>query len=394
MKKSFTFKHTVFACYAGYITQAIVNNLAPLLFVIFREELGLPLSKITLLVTINFLIQLCVDCLSAMFVDKIGYRKCIVAAHIFASLGLASMAVLPMLLDPFAGLLISVALYAIGGGLIEVLISPIVEACPTDNKASVMALLHSFYCWGTVAVIIVSTLLLNFVSWQALAALWALFPLVNSVFFTLVPIASLTEDGEGMKTRELAKSPMFWVFVVLMLASGASEQAMSQWASAFAELGLGVSKTVGDLMGPCMFSILMGLARVIYSKISEKDVELVNYIIGSGFLCICAYMLASFAASPVLSLVGCAVCGFSVGILWPGVFSIAAAGFPKGGTAMFAYLALAGDLGCSSGPTLVGFVSGLLGDDLKSGVAVGCVFPILLVAFAFIYKLKFSKREN
>ena len=248
-------KHTIFACYAGYITQAIVNNLSPLLFVIFRDTFDLPLSEITLLITINFLIQLCVDCLSAVFVDKIGYRKCIVAAHVFAVAGLASLAILPFIMPPFAGLLVSVFLYAVGGGLIEVLISPIVEACPTDNKASVMSLLHSFYCWGTVAVILLSTLFLTLAgreNWQILALLWAVFPLVNAVFFTQVPIAPLTEEGEGMKTRELFKSGLFWIFVVLMVASGASEQAMSQWASAFAELGLGVSKTVGDLAGPCM----------------------------------------------------------------------------------------------------------------------------------------------
>ena len=389
-------KHTIFACYAGYITQAIVNNLSPLLFVIFRDTFDLPLSEITLLITINFLIQLCVDCLSAVFVDKIGYRKCIVAAHVFAVAGLASLAILPFIMPPFAGLLVSVFLYAVGGGLIEVLISPIVEACPTDNKASVMSLLHSFYCWGTVAVILLSTLFLTLAgreNWRILALLWAVFPLVNAVFFTKVPIAPLTEEGEGMNTRELFKSGLFWIFVVLMVAAGASEQAMSQWASAFAELGLGVSKTVGDLAGPCMFSILMGASRVFYAKASEK-IDLLGFIIGSGVLGIAAYLIASLSPNPVLSLVGCALCGLSVGVLWPGVFSIASSGFPKGGTAMFAYLALAGDLGCSGGPTLVGFVSGLVGDNLKTGILAGIVFPLILVVCALIYKKKTSSKTN
>lgn len=396
MSGKLSYKHTIFACYAGYITQAIVNNLSPLLFVIFRDTFNLPLSEITLLITINFLIQLCVDCLSAVFVDKIGYRKCIVAAHVFAVAGLASLAILPFIMPPFAGLLVSVFLYAVGGGLIEVLISPIVEACPTDNKASVMSLLHSFYCWGTVAVILLSTLFLTLAgreNWRILALLWAVFPLVNAVFFTKVPIAPLTEEGEGMKTRELFKSGLFWIFVVLMVASGASEQAMSQWASAFAELGLGVSKTVGDLAGPCMFSILMGASRVFYAKASEK-IDLLGFIIGSGVLCIAAYLIASLSPNPVLSLVGCALCGLSVGVLWPGVFSIASSGFPKGGTAMFAYLALAGDLGCSGGPTLVGFVSGLVGDNLKTGILAGIVFPLILVVCALIYKKKTSSKTN
>lgn len=392
MKKSLGYNHTIIASYIGYITQAIANNLAPLLFVIFHDTFDLPLSQITLLITINFMIQLVVDLLSAKFVDKIGYRKCIVAAHIFAAAGLVAMAILPFVMTPFAGLLLSVFLYAIGGGLIEVLISSIVEACPTDNKASVMSLLHSFYCWGTVAVILLSTLYLSVFgkeNWRLLAVFWAIIPVANAVFFSRVPIARLTEEGEGMKPAELLKNGTFWLFVVLMVASGASEQAMSQWASAFAERGLGVSKTVGDLAGPCMFSILMGAARVFYAKMSEK-INLLSFIIMSGALCVVSYLIASLSPSPLVSLVGCALCGLSVGIMWPGVYSISASGFPKGGTAMFAMLALAGDLGCSGGPTLVGFTSGLMSDDLKAGVIAGVIFPILLVLCALIYKRRKS----
>ena len=392
MKKSLGYNHTIIASYIGYITQSIVNNLAPLLFVIFHDTFDLPLSQITLLITINFMIQLVVDLLSTKFVDKIGYRTCIIAAHIFAAAGLISMAILPFVMSPFVGLLLSVFLYAVGGGLIEVLISPIVEACPTDNKASVMSLLHSFYCWGTVAVVLLSTLYLSAFgkdSWRLLALFWAIIPLVNTVFFSRVPISQLNGEGEGMKPAELLKNGTFWIFAVLMVASGASEQAMSQWASAFAEKGLGVSKAVGDLAGVCMFSVLMGTARVFYAKMSEK-INLLNFIIMSGSLCIVSYLIASLSPSPFVSLIGCALCGLSVGIMWPGVFSIAASGFPKGGTAMFAMLALAGDLGCSGGPTFVGFASGLMNDDLKSGVIAGVVFPIVLLICALIYK----RRKN
>lgn len=388
MTRELNYKHTILACYVGYITQAIVNNLAPLLFIIFQDSFGLPLSRITLLITINFLIQLGVDYASAKFVDKIGYRKCVVAAHIFSAAGLVSMAFLPSILPPFIGLLLSVFLYAIGGGLIEVLISPIVEACPTDNKASVMSLLHSFYCWGTVAVILLSTLYLSLAgkeNWRLLAVLWPVVPTINAIVFTRVPIASLTEDGEGMSLKELFSSGVFWIFVLLMVASGSSEQAMSQWASAFAESGLGVSKTLGDLAGPCMFSVLMGLSRVFYAKMADR-INLLSFIIGSGVLCVASYLIASFSPIPLISLAGCALCGLSVGIMWPGVFSIASAGFPKGGTAMFAILALAGDLGCSGGPTVVGFVSGLMGDNLKSGLCVGIIFPLMLIFCALKYK--------
>ena len=377
-----TYRHTQYASYLGYVTQAIVNNLAPLLFVIFQEQFDIPLQKITLLITTNFCFQLVVDFIAARIVDKIGYRPCIIAAHLFASAGLVGMAVLPhVFTDPYYGLLTAVLLYAVGGGLIEVLISPIVEACPTDNKASVMSLLHSFYCWGTVGVIVLSTGFLAVFGrehWGILACLWALLPLGNAFFFTRVPIAQLGDDGSSMSLGQLVRSRLFWLFIVLMVASGASEQAMSQWASTFAEKGLGVSKALGDLAGPCLFSVLMGCSRVFYAKFSEK-IDLTNFIIGSCVLCIGAYLLAALSPSPVLGLVGCGLCGLSVGILWPGVFATASARIPTGGTAMFAYLALAGDLGCSSGPTLVGMVAGAFQDNLSIGLLFAIIFPTVLI---------------
>ena len=390
--KKLSYKHTIYAGYVGYITQAIVNNLATLLFVYFHTAFGIPLSQITLLITLNFLTQLLLDFLSAYFVDKIGYRTVCVFAHVLSAAGLVGMATLPFIMPPFAGLLVSVVMYAIGGGLIEVVVSPVIEACPTENKASSMSLLHSFYCWGTVAVIVFSTLffaLFGIENWRILACLWALIPLANAVYFMFVPIYTLTEDGKGMKVGELFRTGVFWLFVVLMLASGASELAMSQWASALTETSLGVSKAVGDLLGACMFSILMGCARVFYAKMSEK-IKLTTFILYSGILCAVAYAVTAFSPSPIISLIGCALCGLSVGIMWPGVYSVAAAGFKRGGTTMFALLALAGDFGCSSGPTVVGFVSGLFGDDLKRGLAFGIVFPLLLVAGIIAYR----KRES
>ena len=386
--KRFGWKQTLLCSYVGYITQAIINNLAPLLFLIFREEFGFTLEQVTLITTVNFLTQLIVDALSAKFVDRIGYRVSIVSAHFFCVAGLLGMAVLPSVLPAFAGMMVSVVLYAIGGGLTEVLISPIVEACPTDDKASAMSLLHSFYCWGTVGVVLLSTVFLWVFgkgSWRILCFLWAIVPFVNGFAYMAVPIGRLTEEGEGMTVTDLLQSKLFWIFVVLMVASGASEQAMSQWASAFAESGLHVSKAVGDLTGACFFSVLMGCARVFYAKYSEK-VKLLPFIMGSSVLCIASYLLASLSPSPVLSLIGCALCGLSVGILWPGVFSLASSTCPKGGTALFALLALAGDTGCSSGPTLVGMASGAMGDNLKRGLLPAIVFPILLLVFCRILK--------
>ena len=375
-------RHTQYASYLGYITQAIVNNLAPLLFLIFQEVYRIPLEQITLLVTVNFCVQLSVDMLSTRFVDKIGYRPCIVAAHFFAAAGLAGLGVFPRLLpDPFVGLLAAVFLYAIGGGLIEVLVSPIVEACPTENKASVMSLLHSFYCWGSVGVILLSTLFLGAFgksAWTVLALLWALLPLFNAFWFWRVPIARLTEEGEALPLGKLFSQKLFWIFAALMVAAGACELSMSQWASAFAESGLGVSKTVGDLAGPCFFAVLMGCARVVYAKVGHK-LNLLNAQWMCGLLCVAAYLLAALSPVPVLALLGCGLCGFSVGILWPGTFSVAARYLPKGGTAMFALLALFGDLGCTGGPTLVGFVSGAFGGELKMGLLAAVVFPVFLI---------------
>ena len=384
-----TYKHTLLAGYVGYITQAIVNNLAPLLFIIFRDSFNIELSKITLLITFNFLIQLGIDAFSSKFVDKIGYRRSIVTAHIFSAVGLILMGVLPFVLsNAFAGLIIAAIIYAIGGGLIEVLISPIVEACPTDNKASAMSLLHSFYCWGSVAVIIVTTLLLNLLGkdkWYIIAIGWALVPIINGFLFARVPINTLDSNESVSGIRQLAKSKMFWLFMIIMICAGASEQSMSQWASAFAESALGVSKTVGDLLGPCMFSLCMGAARLFYAKRGDS-ISLLQFIMLSAVLCIAAYLLVALSPVPALSLLGCALCGLSVGILWPGVFSLASARFPKGGTAMFALLALAGDVGCGSGPSLVGWLSDLCGGALKTGLIGAILFPLLALVCALLYR--------
>lgn len=388
------YQNTMYACFVGYIVQAIVNNFVPLLFLTFESSYGIPLSQITMLITFNFGIQLLVDLLSAKFVDKIGYRVSIVMAHIFAALGLAGLVVLPDLLpNAFAGLLIAVVIYAIGGGLIEVLISPIMESCPSENKEKAMSLLHSFYCWGHVGVVLLSTLFFWFfgiANWKILALLWVIIPVCNGILFCKVPIAPLIEEGEtGMSLWELCKNRIFWILMLMMMCAGASEQAVSQWASTFAEQGLGVSKTIGDLAGPMSFAILMGSARAFYGKFGDR-IDLDKFMQASSLLCIVSYLCISLSPSPLFSLIGCSLCGLSVGIMWPGTFSKASAALRNGGTAMFALLALAGDVGCSGGPTLVGFVTGLASDDLKKGILAGIIFPILLIVG--IVSLKKAKR--
>ena len=387
---------TIVACFVGYIVQAIVNIFVPLLFLTFQRTYGIPLSQITLLVTFNFGIQLLVDLLSIGFVDKIGYRASMVMAHVLAAAGLILLTILPeMLGSPFAGILIAVMVYAIGGGLLEVLVSPVVEACPSDNKEKAMSMLHSFYCWGHAGVVLVSTLFFHVAgigNWKILACVWALVPICNAAAFVKVPIASLMEEGEtGLRLKELFGIKVFWVLLVMMICAGASEQAVSQWASTFAEKGLGISKTAGDLAGPLAFAILMGASRTFYGKYGDR-IHLERFMVYSSCLCILSYLGITFLPSPQLSLAACAVCGLSVGIMWPGTFSKAAAALPRGGTAMFALLALGGDVGCSGGPTVVGFVSGALGDNLKLGVLVGVVFPtLLLMGVLLVSRLQVKK---
>ena len=377
------YQKTLRACYLGFITQAISANFAPLLFLKFHSDFGISLGQIALIPAVFYVTQLLVDLICAQYVDRIGYRRSIVVSQISAGLGLIGLAFLPgMLSDPFVGVIISVFFYAVGSGLIEVLCSPIVEACPFDHKEKVMSLLHSFYCWGSVGVILISTLffaLFGIDSWGILACVWALVPMYNVYNFATCPIEHLVEDGKGMTIGELFRTPLFWVAIVLMVCSGASEVSMAQWASAFAESALGLSKSVGDLAGPCLFAITMGLSRVLYGKFGEK-LELTRFMLGSGVLCVMCYLLAGLSTSPVLGLFGCILCGFSVGIMWPGTISITAPRMPRGGTALFALLAMAGDMGGAFGPSLVGFCSQQAGDNLQVGLLTGCVFPLVLLA--------------
>lgn len=380
-----TYRHTVTACCLGSVTLAISNNLAPLLFLIFHETFGISLARITLLITANFIIQLTVDFLAAILADRVGYRPLLMASAFLAAIGLVCYGTLPFALEnAFPGLLIADVLCALGGGLGEAIISPTVEACPTKNKAAMMGFLHSFYCWGTMLVILLSTAFLAIFgkdAWWWLPILWSVLPFANTAFLGLVPLPAL-EGGEdaGAGVRPLLVRPLFWGFLVMMLLAGASELSMSQWASAFAEAGLGVSKSVGDLTGACLFACLMGLARVFYAKMSER-IDLRRFLLASSVLAVGSYLLCALAESPALSLVGCAVTGLAVGMLWPGLLSLAAARFPRGGTPLFSLCALFGDLGCSVGPTLVGLAADARGGALSFGLLLATAFPLVLAVF-------------
>lgn len=375
------YKKTKLACYLGFITQAVAANFAPLLFLKFHTDYDISLGNIALISTFFFFTQLLVDLFCAKYVDKIGYRVCIVASEVCSAAGLAGLALLPEIMpSPFAGIIISVILYAIGSGLIEVLGSPIVEACPFENKEATMSLLHSFYCWGAVGTILVSTvffMIFGIDSWKWLAVSFAIIPAINIYNFATCPIELLVEEGQGMGIRKLFSNPMFLIAIVMMVCSGASELAMAQWASAYAESALGFSKAIGDIAGPCMFAVTMGISRVLFGKTSDK-MNLNRFMIGSGILCFVCYLLASFSDNPIIGLAGCIVCGFSVGIMWPGTISISSKAFPTGGTAMFALLAMAGDLGGSIGPAIVGRVADMFGGSINVGMRIGLLFPSTL----------------
>ena len=396
MTKAKNYKKTLIACYLGFITQAIAANFAPLLFLTFKDTYEISFEMIALVPMIFYLTQLLVDLVAVKFADIIGYRICVVASQVVSAVGLILMAFLPDILpNPFIGILISVVLYAIGSGLIEVLLSPIVEACPFENKAGVMSLLHSFYCWGAVGVILGSTLffaIFGTAHWPILTLIWAVVPLLNIFNFITCPIERLVEDGEGLRIGQLLRLPLFLLMSLLMICVGASEATMTQWASAFTESALGVSKTVGDLAGPCLFAIFMGLSRVFYGKKSAK-VDLTKVMLGCSSLCVICYLLAALSPIPIIGLIGCALCGLAVGIMWPGTISISSQKCPKGGTAMFAFLALAGDLGAAVGPTMVGGIADAVGGNLKTGLLFAALFPIVMI-LGLVPLVKKSGKNN
>lgn len=394
MEKQKNYKKTLVACYLGFVTQAITANFTPLLFLTFKNTYGIGFEKIALIPMVFYFTQLLIDFAAAKFVDKIGYRVCVVSSQVLSAAGLVLMAVLPELLPvPFAGILIAVVLYAIGSGLVEVLVSPIVEACPFENKGGMMSLLHSFYCWGAVAVILGSTLfftVFGIENWKILTVLWAIIPFWNAFNFMFCPIERLVEEDQRMRTSQLLKLPLFWLLILLMICAGASEASMAQWASAFTESAMGVSKTVGDLAGPCLFAVFMGISRILYGKLSEK-LDLTKTMLACGGLCVLCYLMASLSAIPIIGLAGCALCGVSVGIMWPGTISISSQKCPRGGTAMFAFLALAGDLGATVSPSLVGGISNMAGGNLKAGLFAATAFPLLLIFGLIFLHRKFNK---
>jgi fucose permease len=410
-----TFDHTRRACYVGYVTQAIVNNLAPLLFMVFQTRYDVPYERLGRLVLLNFATQLVTDLVAVKVADRAGYRLPLVLAHVFCVVGLVLLAVLPSVLSsPYLGLSLAIVVYAIGGGLLEVLVSPVVDALPSpqEGKAAAMSLLHAFYCWGQVAVVLATTLLLAQIgedAWQVLPLVWAVVPLANLVVFLRVPLPPTVPDEHRTALGRLCAAPAFAATLVMMCCAGAAELTMSQWSSLFAEQGVGLPKVWGDLAGPCLFAVLMGIGRFVYGLWGAK-MPLVPAMIGCGILATVCYLTAALSSDPVRSLVGCALCGLAVSLLWPGTFSLAATRFPFGGTTMFGLLAVFGDAGAAAGPWLAGAVAdattgtqGVLralanllpdagGSALRAGLLIGTTFPLGVVATALAYGIAVRRR--
>ncbi len=390
------YRHTIVACYIGYVIQAISINFAPLLFITFSSEFQLSLGQITLIPTVTFGVQLLVDLISAKLVDRIGYRPCVLCAHVLAFMGLSGLSFLPGLFsDPYIGLMIAVVLYSTGSGIIEVVISPMVESCPTDGKSGAMSLLHSFYCWGQVLTVLLSTAFFvtcGISHWRILALLFSAVPFLNFFYFLAVPVFSPERTEENSSLKALFSKGLFWLFLLLMICGGASEVAISQWASSLAESALGQSKTLGDLAGPCAFAVCMGTTRTLYGAFSRR-IPLRKMMLLSACLCAGCYLVVAFTSLPILALIACGLCGFTVGLFWPGTFSMATSAIPGAGTALFALMALAGDLGCAAGPSLIGWMASFSGGDLKTGVAYGLLFPVLLI-LGLLLLGKGTKRKN
>ena len=409
-----TYAHTRWACNLGIICQACNNNLPPLLFIVFQNAYGISYERLGRLILLNFATQLVVDVVAARYADKIGHRAVMVASEALSAAGLLIIAASPVLPIPmYGGLACGVVVSAIGGGLLEVMVSRISDALPADSskKAANMALLHSFYCWGQVAVVAISTFFLLVVGqsrWQLLPIIWVALPLTALALFAKSPFADIPEHEITMGMSNLFKTPLFWAAMIMMACAGASEITVSQWSSLFAEKGLGLAKVSGDLAGPCLFAVMMGIGRTFYGLRGAK-INLKPFIAVSAGLCVASYLTISFSPNPVLSLAGCAICGLSVSVMWPGTLSLGAEKFRSGGTAMFGLFAMCGDIGCAAGPWLAGFaaesaanggawarIGAVLftgaGVELRAGILLGILFPVAMLATVPMFRDNFTRK--
>ena len=391
-----SYKSTIAACYIGSFVQAIIVNTTPILFIPLREQFGLTFQQMGLLVLINFISQVGCDILFSNAIDKYGFRRFVVAAHGLAVVGLVLFAASPLLFDrPFAGFVTATIIFSGSGGLLELLLSPIVNAIPTDEKAGAMSVLHSFYSWGQAAVILLTTVLLFVFGrawWQWIILIWTLVPLFNFFFLMRVPFAPNVPEEQRQGMDKILLKPFFIAALATILCGAAAELCISQWASAYLEEAMRLPKVVGDVGGVCLFAVMMGVGRLFYGMYGKKINVSLMMLIGTVGAAAC-YITVALSGTAVLSLLACGLCGLCVSLLWPGTLVVASEHYPLAGAWMFAILA-AGDIGASAGPWLMGvvaeqahrlpFLSGLLTQGmspdqlgLRAAMLVSALFPII-----------------
>lgn len=400
---------TKVACYIGYVVQAVVNNLLSLLFVIFNAQpYNISLEKLGSIIFINFAAQLFIDYISVFFTSRFGYKKCVVFAQATSVVGFVLLGFLPRVIEPYFGILFSILFLAVGSGLIEVLISPIIEALPSDNKASNMSFLHSFYCWGQVLTVIGTTALvfaLGNDKWFYIPFVWSIIPFINTLLFTRCDILELENNSAHSSALSLLKNKSVYKYMVFMFCAGASEITMVQWSSFFVEKGFGTEKWLGDLIGPCLFAVLMGIGRIGYGILGKK-VSLERLLCYFSALCFVCYLVVALSNNGIICALGCAVCGLSVSVMWPGVISLSAEKFHSSGTAIFSLMAMLGDIGCAVGPWILGLIAEYAFDynlgrhlisalninstqsNMQLGFLICSIFPLIMFLFFVISAVK------
>ncbi len=384
------YKHTIRACYAGTFTMSLVSNLTPLLFVILMDSFGLTFEQVGRLTLVNFMTQIAADLVFSKPVDKWGVRPFVAGGHFLCTIGLVLFALAPMYAphNTYIWFMVSTVLFSCGGGLLELLLSPIVQAIPGDEKARAMSMLHSFYAWGFILVVVLTTTALGVfgsANWPLIMITWAILPLATGIAFLKVPLAPQVSEEQRTRTGVLLSSAFFVVVVLGIAAGGAAEVSMSQWISAFTERALGLSKQMGDLVGVCMFALFLGIGRASYGKWGGKT-DVTTLMLWGAVGSVLCFLGAALIPNPILAMACCAANGLCVSLLWPGSIVTAAARFPLAGASMFAILAAGGDVGAAFGPWAVGAVADVVPSGLRGGLLVGTIYPAIMVVCMLVVR--------
>lgn len=410
-----SYQLTTISCFVGIFCQAVSSNITAILFIPLMTLYGLSYVHLGLLVGINFTTQVLVDIIASRLVDRYGFRVFVLPSDILAVIGLVLFGLTPVLFDNIlTGLVFSTIIFSASCGLQEVMLSPIVNAIPHNDKGPAMALMHSFYAWGQVATIIITTLFLFFFgieNWQVIVFLWALVPLVNFFMFLAAPFPGVIHENQRMTMRDLILKPFYLVALLAIMGGAATELVMNQWSSTFSEKVLELPKVTGDILGMCGFAVFLGLGRVLYGRYGSK-INMNNVLVGSAAAAVVCYIAVAISPLPAISLAACAVCGLAASLLWPGTLVITAEKYPLAGAWIFAILAAAGDIGAASGPFAAGVITDLtrqmpsilqfaaslqlLPDQFAIRIAIllSAIFPLFTLACHWFLKQRQHIRDH